>query len=305
MKRIRAISPGLAKELGRIKAVKQVVGALPCGLEVYVRTDERAARPHFHVCDVETSGLRFHAAIGIDDREYVVRDITRYPYLEWQCNFLDDRERVALASFLAQDRIPGMTNWQYVVSLWNSIGHGRKVDPSRPMPKYDCSIGELAHSWFCNINTIDTPILNGDECRVYVRDARWEDWKRPHIHVCHGLAGGLSDFELEVSIPDLLVENRFSLISLRDIREPGKEFACTNPAICSWKGYEVYRDELLAYLMTEGDGKSPLSYPGETNFDRAVRIWNWENRPGAIQEWLKDHGLTALPKYKRLMETCK
>lgn len=92
--------------------------------EIYIRTNDPGNIPHFHIWDISTMGDEFHTCIKIESPEYF--------HHEGKEDVLSSKEKKELIRFLSSERKNSrfkMTNWQYLVDLWNDNNPTHIVDP--------------------------------------------------------------------------------------------------------------------------------------------------------------------------------
>lgn len=98
-------------------------------LELYINTDDVCPLPHFHICDRGTKGIIFYTTICLDDAVYFNHS--------GKADRLDTEQKKRIINFLQSKKEPlDITNWQYVLILWNTNNDYLKIDLDFPMPDY-------------------------------------------------------------------------------------------------------------------------------------------------------------------------
>ena len=98
-------------------------------LELYINTDDVCPLPHFHICDKDTKGKVFNTAICLDDVVYLDHS--------GKTDWLDVKQKKRLINFFQSKKEPlDITNWQYILILWNTNNEYVKIDLDAPMPDY-------------------------------------------------------------------------------------------------------------------------------------------------------------------------
>lgn len=108
-------------EMARIGFVKD--------LEIYVRTNDAGKVPHFHICDRETNGDKFHTCVRLDKAEYF--------HHTGKTDVLNSQQRKALVEFMSTQCKYGLfSNWSFTLMLWNANNSDVEIDLDAPMPDY-------------------------------------------------------------------------------------------------------------------------------------------------------------------------
>jgi len=296
-------------ELYELDRVMRVVGTLPCGLMVYVRTDEHAYAPHVHICDVETRGCRFHACVLLTEWQFYVHPWDEYPYCEGRRDQLTDTQKRQLLRVFRAWRSNGEeTGWQYAVRVWNECRYPSGVAVESRLPKFDKHMGWTgAYDWMgVAFETTGWPTICGMKCRTFIRGPEYDDGREPHFHITFANHEG-DDFRFEISLIDILAKDELNLVAMRDSRDPEGEIVHLIKDECSWKGYEDLREGVRAYLAEEETDSMRFLRKGDTHLHSIVRAWDWENHDEGIcgyvlDDYLRQNGISVLPKYAQLMK---
>ena len=105
------------------------VGFTSDSYEIYVRTNDSGNIPHFHYWDTLTKGDVFHTCIRIDSPEYF--------HHTGKEDELNSKQKKSLIQFLLkQHSTLGISNWKYLIALWNDNNSDVYVDIDSEMPDY-------------------------------------------------------------------------------------------------------------------------------------------------------------------------
>lgn len=98
-------------------------------LEIYVRTDDPGKIPHFHICDRETKGQKFHTCVQISKCAYF-----KHTGKE---DTLNSKQRKDLVEFLGKiHKSKKFSNWEYLIAIWNDNNSDVEVPVDCQMPDY-------------------------------------------------------------------------------------------------------------------------------------------------------------------------
>lgn len=95
--------------------------------DVFICTDDSGV-PHFHIWDRESKGAKFHTCIRIGCAEY-------YRHTGTEAS-LTQTEKENLCAFLKREHKPFLTNWEYLICMWNDNNDSIHVDENAEMPDY-------------------------------------------------------------------------------------------------------------------------------------------------------------------------
>lgn len=96
---------------------------------IKVRETDEGKDPHFHIFRGSEECIEDECCIRIDVAEYFPIDGKEMK--------LRKNEREALCNFLSETRKSGrLTNWQFVLEVWNEAFPENAVDYDQPMPDY-------------------------------------------------------------------------------------------------------------------------------------------------------------------------
>jgi len=290
------------RELVRLRGVMRVLGELPCGVIVYMRSDERENVPHLHLCDRVTMGCRFHCSLLLSEAGYFVHRKDQYPYVEGRHDWISDVEQKEFSAFLRASR-DGITNWEYAIKVWNeySQSEGPRIGGTR-IPDYDVEYIEDGpyHHLYWTLAMLKGFCVGDVNYSLWVRDGHYEYSSIPHFHV--GIQkDGCCESEFEVSIIDILAKDELKLLRQRDWRDPQNELFRRGRS-CSWDGYEPLKAALFAYLKSPSDWVCDGKVC-KTKLENVLKLWDEENTLSGkdrniLERYLKRHRVSVLPGYE-------
>lgn len=152
--------------------------------------------------------------------------------------------------------------------------------------------------------TIGAQRWGNKQYSIQIHGASTSDRATPHIHIYLKNDNSKKEFNFEISIIDLVSQDRLSLIYQFD-RE--NNIKIKNKANCSWTGYADILYGLKGYLFSPP--QSPLYKACIDNLHAAIYAWNNETDMSAtlagrnpMKEWLDARKINILPRYQKYFE---
>lgn len=139
--------------------------------------------------------------------------------------------------------------------------------------------------------------LGKNSYRVALHGVAAGDRLYPHIHIyLKNDHYPWKKFNFEISLIDIICHNEINLVCQID-RARGINRKNRNQ--CSWTGYVDFKYDFEGWLYSE------CNKPGNfiDNLDFLIYTYNEENNEkDSLQNYIKDHGLTILPEFKKYFE---
>ena len=135
-----------------------------------------------------------------------------------------------------------------------------------------------------------------DKFKVAIHGPSYGDRENPHIHIY--LDNGkmpYNKFNFEISLVDILCYDEMNLIYQRDTRNVIKR---TNRNKCSWDGYFKLKEDFEDWLFSKSSKRGDF----KDNLDAIIYFYNEENRNKTLWDYIEEHGLKVLDKYKHYKE---
>ena len=231
---------------------------------IIIYTNDSGNIPHFHYCDMETRGKKFHTCIRLGKAEYFHHGFKQ--------DILNSKQRKELVEFLQKDysgsKKINISNWEYLLNLWNNENNSNvKVDEDMPMPDYRNLYNKsILHEDSSLIEMATVGYMNNYCLVVYTND----NGNIPHFHYIDSETRG-KKFHTCIRLDKA---EYFYHGSKQDILNSKQ------------------RKELVEFLNTKHH-----RYENETNWQHLLYLWNEENNSNVrIDENL------PMPDYRNLFE---
>ena len=145
--------------------------------------------------------------------------------------------------------------------------------------------------------SIGYPILNKTNHYIALHGTNAGDRERPHIHIY--LANDkrpFDKFNFEIALDEILCYDEINLIRMKDI---SKNIDYTHRQKCSWDGYTKLYNYFEDWLFS-----SNVEIRGDyiDNLDAIIYFYNEENHNKTLWDYIEEHGLKVLNKYKHYNE---
>ena len=145
---------------------------------------------------------------------------------------------------------------------------------------------------------ISRRVLNKNKYQVVIHGTNSGDRPNPHVHIyLDDDTRPFSKFNFEISLCDILCHDEINLVRMKDKK---KGLDIRNRDKCSWNNYRKLHDEFEDWLFNKP------SKPGTFKDNLDAIIWYYNNESvgtnNYIKEYIKEHGLKVLPKYKEYVE---
>ena len=135
-----------------------------------------------------------------------------------------------------------------------------------------------------------------DKFKVVIHGQSYGDSENPHIHIyLDNDKIPYNKFNFEISLVDILRYDEINLIYQRDIRNGIKR---TNRNKCSWDGYFKLKEDFENWLFSKSSKRGDF----KDNLDAIIYFYNEENHNKTLWDYIEEHGLKVLDKYKHYKE---
>ena len=147
------------------------------------------------------------------------------------------------------------------------------------------------------ITTIGYDLESGkDRFRVAIHGPSSGDREHPHVHIyLENDKIPFNLFNFEISLVDILCRDEINLIHQRDVRKGIKR---TNRNKCSWDGYKKLKEDFEDWLFSKSSKRGNF----KDNLDAIIYFYNEENHDKTLWDYIEEHGLKLLDKYKLYKE---
>lgn len=102
-------------------------------------------------------------------------------------------------------------------------------------------------------------------------------------------------FNFEISLVDIMCYDEINLIYQRDVKNGIKR---TNRNKCSWNGYFKLKEDFEDWLFSKSSKRGDF----KDNLDAIIYFYNEENHNKTLWDYIEEHGLKVLDKYKHYKE---
>ena len=135
-----------------------------------------------------------------------------------------------------------------------------------------------------------------DKFKVAIHGPSYGDSENPHIHIyLNNDKIPFNLFNFEISLTDILCCDELNLIYQIDARNGIKR---TNRNKCSWDGYFKLKEDFEDWLFSKSSKRGDF----KDNLDAIIYFYNEENHNKTLWEYIEEHGLKVLDKYKDYKE---
>lgn len=135
-----------------------------------------------------------------------------------------------------------------------------------------------------------------DRFKVAIHGSSYGDRENPHIHIClENDKMPFNKFNFELSLVDILCYDEINLIYQRDAKNGIKR---TNRNKCSLDGYFKLKEDFEDWLFSKSSKRGDF----KDNLDAIIYFYNEENHNKTLWEYIEEHGLKVLDKYKKYNE---
>lgn len=135
-----------------------------------------------------------------------------------------------------------------------------------------------------------------DIFKVAIHGPSYGDSESPHIHIyLNNDKMPYNLFNFEISLVDILCYDEINLIYQRDARNGIKR---TNRNKCSWDGYYKLKEDFEDWLFSQSSKRGDF----KDNLDAIIYFYNEENHNKTLWDYIEEHGLKVLDKYKQYKE---
>ena len=135
-----------------------------------------------------------------------------------------------------------------------------------------------------------------DRFKVAIHGPSSGDRENPHIHIyLENDKMPFNLFNFEISLVDILCYDEINLVYQRDARNGIKR---RNRSKCSWDGYLKLKEDFEDWLFSKSSKRGDF----KDNLDAIVYFYNEENHNKTLWDYIEEHGLKILDKYKQYKE---
>lgn len=135
-----------------------------------------------------------------------------------------------------------------------------------------------------------------DRFKVAIHGTSSGDRENHHIHIyLENDKIPFNKFNFEISLVDILCYDEINLIYQRDVRNGIKR---TNRVKCSCDGYFKLKEDFEDWLFSKSSKRGDF----KDNLDAIIYFYNEENHNKTLFDYIEEHGLKVLDKYKNYKE---
>ena len=135
-----------------------------------------------------------------------------------------------------------------------------------------------------------------DIFKVAIHGPSSSERENPHIHVyLENDVMPFNKFNFEISLADILCFDEINLVYQRDARNGIRR---KNRNKCSWDGYSKLKEDFEDWLFSKSSKRGDF----KDNLDAIIYFYNEENHHKTLWDYIEEHGLQILDKFKHYKE---